>query len=189
MRLVKRGALVLLTLPMLWGCTTKSSENIADTDSICGEKVTGDQQIVADNDIAMTVRSITDAINYGETLDSASYSFRGVLTDGRSIPLYTDLQGRPGSWTIEVKAPNLVEIRNLHIGDLFPDALKSYITSAIGINEENLITDKCEDTGEASVDAYDFGRGTITFVTRDTLVDNDTEGSWMCIEVEGKEKA
>lgn len=51
----------------------------------------------ADNDIAMTVRSLVDAVRVGETLLPADYDFVGVLTDGQGTPLYTDVDGAPGS--------------------------------------------------------------------------------------------
>ena len=41
----------------------------------------------ADNDIAMTLRSIIDAVKVGEPLDSAQYNFTGTLTDGSGRPL------------------------------------------------------------------------------------------------------
>lgn len=56
----------------------------------------------ADNDIAMTVRSLADAIKVGEPLDSTEYDFEGVLTDGQGTPLYTDVQGAPGVWVVDV---------------------------------------------------------------------------------------
>ncbi len=56
----------------------------------------------ADNDIAMTVRSLADAIKVGEPLDSTEYDFNGVLTDGQGAPLYTDVQGSPGTWIVDV---------------------------------------------------------------------------------------
>lgn len=59
----------------------------------------------ADNDIAMTLRSIIDAVNVGQKLDSAEYNFRGTLTDGTGRPLYTDIQGTPGAWEVKVTTP------------------------------------------------------------------------------------
>ena len=65
-----------------------------DSDSVFSAS---QQDFHADNDIAMTLGSIADAIRVGEPLDSATYSYTGVLTDGVGRPLYTDVDGTPAA--------------------------------------------------------------------------------------------
>lgn len=85
---------VVLLLP---GCGG-SSAGKEDSAVVC-EPV---EDFHADNDIAMTVRSLADAIRVGEPLDTADYNFEGILTDGTGRPLYTNIQGLPGGWDIDV---------------------------------------------------------------------------------------
>lgn len=105
----------------------------------CGNKKTQEadenSQFHADNDIAMVVGSLADAISVGESLDSADYSFSGVLTDGTGRPLYTDLSGHPGPWEIEVVSPSSARIKNTKIGDLMVDDLRNYLVSSLELEE------------------------------------------------------
>lgn len=96
----------------------------------------------ADHDIAMSVRSIMDAINVGQPLDSADYNFVGILTDGNGTPLYTDVQGTPGQWEVKVMSDKSAVISNLYLGDLLPDELIQYLLENLDIdNEPNIMAE------------------------------------------------
>ena len=82
---------------MLNSCGQSSKSDVSNT-----EDSEATEYFHADNDIAMTVRSLADAIKVGEPLDSTEYDFNGVLTDGQGAPLYTDVQGSPGTWIVDV---------------------------------------------------------------------------------------
>ncbi|MDE7414454.1 MAG: hypothetical protein K2N05_11815 [Muribaculaceae bacterium] len=138
----------------------------------------------ADNDIAMTIRSITDAINEGEELDSLDYNYEGILTDGTGRPLYTDIQGAPGIWQIKVINPDELIIRNLYLGDLLPEALESYITQSLGLSETNLIDVSEINTGEtSSTSMYNFPGGYLRFDTTTALTPAGQEGPLLTITV------
>lgn len=124
----------------------------------------------ADNDIAMTVRSMAYAINEGEPLDSTDYNFSGVLTDGLGSPLFTDFEGFPGQWEVDVVNPHEVLIRNIGTGDLMPGELIEYLSSTFNTaaedeNEELRMVDSF-DEGDAQVQLYSFGRTSLRVETR-----------------------
>lgn len=141
----------------------------------------------ADNDIAMTLRSIIDAVKVGEPLDSAQYNFTGTLTDGSGRPLYTDIQGAPGEWEIRVVNPSGVTIRNLYLGDLLPDELTQYILQSLEIPDSTLVTHGMagNDTG-AEVAIYNFGGGEIIFETKTATAENGDEGPLLNIAIRSK---
>ena len=148
-------------------CSNAKKRN-ADSDSLSLQ----DSQLSlhADNDIAMTIRSIVDAINMGEELDSAFYSYEGVLTDGQGKPLYTDMEGAPGLWSVNVTGPQNVSIRNIRPGDLLPEQLCAYIAESIGLTDDDLITTRSykdkKPAPHTNVKVYDFGKGIIHFENR-----------------------
>ena len=115
----------------------------------CGNKAPGisnesampdDGPFHADNDIAMTVCSLVDAVRVGEKLDTADYNFDGILTDGQGTPLYTDIEGNPGEWKVRVVNDDEARICNLHLGDLMTDDLRNYIISSLNLNSADLVT-------------------------------------------------
>lgn len=128
-------------------------------------------EFVADNDIAMKVRSVADAINVGEPIDSTDYNFEGVLTDGMGAPLFTDFEGLPGQWEVDVVSPKEVHIRNIGTGDLMPGSLMDYVTASI-----NAVADDSEspelqlvdsyDSGDAQIEVYTYGRTSVQVETR-----------------------
>ncbi|MDE6006292.1 MAG: hypothetical protein K2G67_01930 [Muribaculaceae bacterium] len=132
------------------------------------------EEFHADNDIAMTVRSIVDAIRVGENLDTADYNFNGVLTDGIGRPLYSTLQGHPGMWDVDVLSSSMAVIRNQEIGDLLPEDLESYIISNLNLTDADLI-DSLEYHGAmgAETSVYDFGGG---FLRLDTRTESSASG-------------
>lgn len=89
----------------------------------------------ADNDIAMTLRSVMDTFASGDTIGVDDYSFVGVLTDGEGRPLYTDTSGGPGEWDVEVSGPNELKVSNVHLGDLMPAQLERYLIDNLDLTE------------------------------------------------------
>lgn len=141
-----------------------------------------DDNYHADNDIAMTIRSIADAINQGEQLDSIDYNFEGVLTDGTGHPLYTDVQGAPGAWSIKVKSPVAVAIKNLYLGDLLPEALETYVTQSLGLDNSNIVdTSKFRKDDLDKLVIYHFNGGYLIFETRTALTHTGKEGPLITI--------
>lgn len=136
----------------------------------------------ADNDIAMTVRSIADAIRVGEPLDTADYNFEGILTDGQGHPLYTDIQGAPGTWDVDVLSPTSAVIRNLYLGDLLPDDLESYLAGSLGVSDQNIIeSNDYDDDDETTLTVYDLDGSYLRIETRSAIAPNGLEGPLMSI--------
>lgn len=123
----------------------------------------------ADNDIAMHVRSMADAINVGEPLDSTDYNFSGVFTDGMGTPLFTDYEGVPGQWKVDVLSPREVRIRNIGVGDLFPDSLVEYLAQTLSADESEDIELRevtVYDEGDMRVEEYRYGHTLLRIETR-----------------------
>ena len=138
----------------------------------------------ADNDIAMTVCSIVDAVRVGERLDSADYGFEGVLTDGQGTPLYTDLEGNPGEWAVKVIAGDEARISNLRLGDLMTEDLRSYIVGALGLNEADLVTAYVNPADEQEfIWLYDIGDVQVAFSETEVHTPTHLEGIIMSISV------
>lgn len=136
----------------------------------------------ADNDIAMIIKSIVDALHVGEPLDTLDYNFEGILTDGEGHPLYTDIQGQPGRWDVDVISPTSIVIRNLNLGDLLPDYLESYVTGSLNLTADNVVeTAEFDDDEETQLVVYDFGGGYLRFETRASVAPNGLEGPLLSI--------
>lgn len=147
-----------------------------------GDDSTRQDEYYADNDIAMIVKSIADALVMGESLDTLEYNFEGVLTDGEGHPLYTDIQGSPGMWDVDIISPTTAVIRNIYLGDLLPDYLESYITSNLNLDSQNLIeSTEFDDDDEAQLVAYDLNGGYLRFETRAAVAPNGLEGPLLSI--------
>ena len=143
-----------------------------------------DSQFHADNDIAMTVCSLVDALRVGERLDSADYGFRGILTDGQGTPLYTDIEGNPGEWTVEVVSGDEAKISNLHIGDLMTEDLRNYIIGALGLNKADLVTAYINPADEQEfIWLYDIGDVQVAFSETLVTTPADLEGIMMSVAV------
>lgn len=173
-------AFIISAIFMLSGCFGgNKSENGAESESADDH---------ADNDIAMTLRSIIDAVKVGEPLNAEQYDFTGTLTDGSGRPLYTDIQGTPGAWEIKVVNPHGVTIRNLYLGDLLPEELTQYILESLNIPDSTMVTHGIagNDT-DAEVAIYDFGGGDIIFETKTATAGNGDKGPLLNIAIRGKQ--
>ncbi|MDE6811456.1 MAG: hypothetical protein K2J15_03810 [Muribaculaceae bacterium] len=169
------GILTGLTLP---GCSSAGSEK---NDSV---PVVTSEEYHADNDIAMNLRSIIDAINVGQSLDSTDYNFKGILTDGSGRPLYTDVQGTPGQWEIKVLSGESAVISNLYLGDLLADDLVTYLLSSLGIYHYQLMTMSAgNDDTDDSVSIYTTGDSELIIEQRTAKAPNGAEGPLLKITV------
>lgn len=142
------------------------------------------EEFHADYDIAMTVRSLADAIKVGEPLDSTEYDFQGVLTDGQGTPLYTDVQGSPGVWVVDVLDHKNVSIRNLYLGDLLPTDLESYILQSLSLEGAEPVDFTAHDAvsdSETQIAVYDFSGGFLRFEIRAGIAPNGLEGPLLTI--------
>lgn len=160
-----------------------SCGNRTTTDGF-GQSKPDDTQFHADNDIAMTVCSIVDAVRVGERLDSADYGYQGILTDGQGTPLYTDIEGNPGEWTVTVVSDDEARISNLHLGDLMTEDLRNYIVGALHLNNADLATAYVNPANEQEfIWLYDIGDVQVAF--SETLVKTpaELEGIMMAISV------
>lgn len=162
------------------GCSRSNRKAaIADSDTVATAPA---EYYHADNDIAMTVRSLVDALSIGERLDSVNYDFKGVLTDGQGRPLYTDITGTPGIWEVDVTSPTSAVIRNTNIGDLLPWDLEHYLVQTLNLDESDMIPPSPEVPSDADIHRveYDFGSGFLRIETRKVIADG-MEGALMNI--------
>ncbi|MDE7348021.1 MAG: hypothetical protein K2N48_14920 [Muribaculaceae bacterium] len=143
-----------------------------------------ESQFHADNDIAMTVCSLVDAVRVGERLDSSDYGFKGILTDGQGTPLYTDIGGNPGEWSVKVISGDEARISNLHLGDLMTSDLRNYIVSALNLNSADLVTAYVNPADEQEfIWLYDIGDVQVAFSETQVKTPSDLEGIMMSISV------
>lgn len=167
----------MILVAMVVGCHKNHSQQKAVSDS-----ATVPEEYHADNDIAMIVQSIADAIKMGEPLDTAEYNFEGVLTDGEGHPLYTDIQGSPGTWETLVISKKSAVVRNIFLGDLLPDALESYLAQSMQLTADNVIeTAEFDDDEETQVVVYDLDGCYLRLETRAAVAPNGLEGPLMSI--------
>lgn len=162
----------------------------------CGNKTAGisyesavpeENQFYADNDIAMTVCSLVDAVRVGEQLDSVDYNFDGILTDGQGTPLYTDWEGNPGEWQVRIVSKDEARIFNLHFGDLMTMDLRRYILGALNLNDADLVTAYINPANDQEVIwLYDIGDVNVSFSETAVKTNPDLEGTIMAISVSKK---
>lgn len=172
--IILAGAFIICQLASCTGNKTDAKDSDTATPVV--------ESYHADNDIAMTVRSIVDAIKVGEPLDTLDYNFEGILTDGQGHPLYTDIQGAPGEWEVDVLSPTSAVIRNLYLGDLLPDDLESYLAQSLDLNDSDIIeTEEYDDDESTSLVVYDFDGGYLRIETRAGMAPNGLEGPLMSI--------
>ena len=147
-----------------------------------GKERESEQSFHADADIAMTVRSLADALKVGEPLDSTDYDYEGILTDGQGRPIYTDVQGNPGEWSVDVLTDSSAVIRNVNVGDLLPDDLEEYVVATLGLGKADIVeSTEYDDDDETELDVYDFGGGLIRFEKRKAHAPNGTDAVFVSI--------
>lgn len=172
------GLMVSVTLMMLVACGNKAS--IVGLDPAQTEET----PFHADNDIAMTVSSLVDAVRVGEPLDSADYNFQGILTDGQGTPLYTDIEGNPGEWAVMVISDDEARISNLQLGDLLTEDLRNYITGSLNLKEADLATAYVNPADEQEfIWLYDIGDVQIAFSETLVKMEDDLDGVIMAVSV------
>lgn len=155
--------------------------NSANTENNSGDEVV--EVYHADNDIAMTLRSLVDAVRVGERLDSSVYDFDGILTDGQGTPLYTDVDSRPGQWSVSVIGSEEACVRNLYVGDLMAEDLRNYIIASLGLNDADLLTAyRNPDSEEELIYVYGIGDVRVSFSTS-PAESNGFEGWLMSVTV------
>ncbi|MDE5793783.1 MAG: hypothetical protein K2I08_03590 [Muribaculaceae bacterium] len=152
------------------------------------ESTTQDEtQFHADNDIAMTVCSLVDALRVGESLVGDDYDFDGILTDGQGTPLYTDIEGNPGEWKVKVIDQDEARISNLHLGDLMTSDLRNYILGSLNLNSADLVTAYVNPNNEDEfIWLYDIGDVNVAFSEIPTKSPSGLEGILMSISVSKK---
>lgn len=178
MRVLVKSALILAAIAMMVSCGNRASKEADGADT--STEVT--EEFHADNDIAMTVRSVVDAIRVGEAMDTTDYNFDGVLTDGRGQAIYSNMHGLPGRWDVDVISPSYVSIRNVDLGDLITDDLESYILSSLNLDDTALVDSlsrKVEQGSDRKV--YDFDGGLLQFEVHTTTAPNGMEAPLMLI--------
>lgn len=159
-------------------CSHKESAVVSDT-AILEESI-----FHADNDIAMTVRSLVDAVRVGEKLTPADYDFEGVLTDGQGTPLYTDFDGAPGEWIVKVENDSTASIASRHVGDLMEDDLRTYILGSLNLNNADLVSAYRNPLKEEeTIYHYDSGDIDLNFSTVSAVASPDIEGTLMTIRI------
>ena len=178
--LIHLTSLFLIVFPSCNGKNTKGDTMV--TASVSSPSQSADYH--ADNDIAMIVRSIADAISVGEPLDSAEYDFEGILTDGQGAPLYTDVQGGPGVWVVDVLDTKNATLRNLYLGDLLPNDLEIYLLQTLHLTDEDKMEFNAHDAvndEETNITVYDFEGGYLRFEIRSGIAPNGLEGPLLTI--------
>ncbi len=176
-----RMLLASLMLILLVSCGNKAA-------NISYEPESSDaNQFHADNDIAMTVCSLVDALRVGERLDSTDYNFDGILTDGQGTPLYTDVEGNPGEWKVRVENSEEARISNLYLGDLMTEDLRNYILGALGLNNADLATAYVNPSDEHEfIWLFDAGDVNVAFSETLAKYPNGLEGTLMAVSVSKK---
>ncbi|MDE7497061.1 MAG: hypothetical protein K2M67_09465 [Muribaculaceae bacterium] len=172
------AVILMLLMTIITGCDRNSSAGKKS------EQPETAEEYHADNDIAMVVRSIADAISVGEPLDSIDYDYEGVLTDGQGTPLYTDVQGAPGQWEVNVVSPDKAVIRNLYLGDLLPKDLESYVINTLALSPRDMVeSDEFDADDESELALYEIPGGELRFETRAGLAPNGLEGPLLSIVI------
>lgn len=165
---------------LIFSCNSSNTHESERSDTCVAQ--TPVEEFHADNDIAMTMRSIADAIRVGESLDSSIYNYKGILTDGVGRPIYTDIYGAPGEWEVNVTSKSSVKINNTHIGDLVVDDLEYYIVSNLDLTYNNLVDSLNTTHSDGSkVTVYDLGEGYLKIDVHNSKTSTGIEGAMVCM--------
>lgn len=133
----------------------------------------------ADNDVAMVIRSVADAIRVGENLYADNYNYTGVLTDGTGRPLYSDLNGLPGIWRVEVADSTHVTVSNTSVGDLAASDLATYVSDALGPGTNP--PERRLDVSGHTVDLYHYDWGDMAYEVRNDTTTGGIVGNMVTI--------
>ena len=162
--LLSLGIMLTLSSCRYAGSSDSDSTEGVGTDSVIS--TAEPEPFIANNDIGMTVKSVANTINIGERLDSTDFNFEGVLTDGIGMPLFTDLQGMPGQWEIEVVDSTELRIRNTNAGNLRPHELLEYLSTTLGDGGTEMQPVEEMDRGDTHIQIYRYGRTELSVQTR-----------------------
>lgn len=164
---------------LLTACSETNNQTHPDSDTAAA--IPQEEVFHANNDIAMTVSSIMDAISQNEPLDTAAYNFEGVLTDGSGAALYINDLGMPGTWRVKVDEDK-AQIENLDLGSFSPDNVRQYVCAEVGLTEEDIVR-KGEIKGQGRLDMtnYVFKGGEIHFESSKAKTADGKEGPILAI--------
>lgn len=170
---------VIALMAVAQSCGSRGTGNAGRTDS---DSIVVAEDFHADNDIAMTVRSVVDAIRVAEPMDTTDYNFDGVLTDGQGHAIYSNMHGLPGRWDVDVLSRSCVSIRNVDLGDLMTDDLENYILSSLNLDASALVDSlsrKVDNGSDRKV--YDFDGGLLQFEVHTSTAPNGIEAPLVVI--------
>lgn len=171
-----------VSLLLLTGCGQKRTATPDTVDTLPAQPKV-EEVFHANNDIAMTVRSLVDAIRQSEPLDTATYNFEGVLTDGSGAALYINAVGDPGRWRVRV-GDAMAVIENLELGKFDPDAVRAYVCDELGLSDDDILK-RGVVKGPGGVDQtnYGFEGGEVHFETERALTSDGKEGPLLTIKI------
>lgn len=118
------------------GCGKKEKPKVVEVKTVAPEQAS--EEALDSVDVAMLCRSLVDALNMDEKLDS-SYNFHGIFTDGAGKALYSLADGRPGAWDVQVDGPGRVFMRNSMVGIIEAEDLRVYIARSIGLSDNDIM--------------------------------------------------
>lgn len=163
------------------GCQSRSSDQAVLPGQEADGTQAGEQQVMT-ADIAMTARSLADALVVGEQLDSTDYDFEGILTDGQGTPLYTTMRGTPGKWVVEVTSPEGAAIRNTDLGDLLVEDLRVYLAGSLNMDDSDIVEAGPMETDEETHQVvYLKGELMMVMESRTETASNGTEAPWLSV--------
>lgn len=168
-------------LSILAGCQNSSDRQLPVSEDTPADTLASGQQVQT-ADIAMTARSLADALAVGEQLDSTDYDFEGILTDGQGSPLYTNMRGTPGRWVVEVTSPRGAAIRNTDLGDLLVEDLRVYLAQSLNMDDSDIVeAGPLEDDTETHMVVYRKGVLMMVMESRMETASNGTEAPWLSV--------
>lgn len=110
-------ALGVAALLFVGGCGKTEKRKVVEVKTVAPPPA---PEVLDSMDVAMTSRSLAEALRMGEKLDS-TYNFHGIFTDGQKNALYHTADGKPGVWDLIEEGPDRVVMRNLEAGALGPE--------------------------------------------------------------------
>lgn len=128
-------ALGVAALLFVGGCGKTEKRKVVEVKTVAPPPA---PEVLDSMDVAMTSRSLVEALRMGEKLDS-TYNFHGIFTDGQKNALYHTADGKPGVWDLIVEGPDRVVMRNLEAGALEAEDLRVYIAQAVGLTDSDII--------------------------------------------------